>query len=534
MYGRAKIKGVTSGRLTGKPQKTRTGPPDWSEPVYSLYSTDSEEQVTTLHKGLDHCAALLSGILQEDEAASTGRPRTVKNGAAKTRNSTSMGKKTLKKLPVKTASPGRPRAVNGWAAKSRPTASQGTVALKKLPRKTDQKSSRPDLRGAGGGLTPKRQQSSVPAAHSGVKLHPPRKRAQELHERELQGLWNSVSTPHTGLVSEASRRRAEPETEEELVPVRDSDTRDTHVDTHDLERPVVETEAKTEMVRYLLGELKALIAGQGSVAERLLSHLEETVSGAPDGPGSAYDLSAADGPSARPCRCGGIQNEQLKERENLETPQKQETACNWGVRDDLVAVQLRLRELREEFAELRKAHEDTQSHLRNVEAENALLKTDLEATRSRLLECEKQKGELASLAQKRLEEIGNPKSFFQVQRPADDHSFQPLAPNRRFGADPEEPSTDRIKQYLTSLSQTQHGGASPERGDSTREPGDASPRPQCDLESLWSDRSAWSASTFDTRDEAAFRDGLAALDASIASLQKTIRLDLRLQPSASM
>lgn len=50
---------------------------------------------------------------------------------------------------------------------------------------------------------------------------------------------------------------------------------------------------------------------------------------------------------------------------------------------------------------------------------------------------------------------------------------------------------------------------------------------QCDVESVWSDWSTRSGSTFDTRDEAAFRDGLSALDASIASLQKTIQLDLR-------
>ncbi|MBN3323960.1 CCD14 protein, partial [Atractosteus spatula] len=35
---------------------------------YSLYSTDSEDQVTTIHKGLDRCAALLQGILQKEKA----------------------------------------------------------------------------------------------------------------------------------------------------------------------------------------------------------------------------------------------------------------------------------------------------------------------------------------------------------------------------------------------------------------------------------------------------------------------------------
>lgn len=49
----------------------------------------------------------------------------------------------------------------------------------------------------------------------------------------------------------------------------------------------------------------------------------------------------------------------------------------------------------------------------------------------------------------------------------------------------------------------------------------------CDTESVRSDWSMRSESTFNTRDEAVFRDGLAALDARIASLQKTVQLDLR-------
>ncbi|XP_077055673.1 coiled-coil domain-containing protein 14 isoform X2 [Siphateles boraxobius] len=65
---------VSSGRLTGsgrgqmhkKSIAVRCVPP--LEPAYSLYSTDSEDQVTTIHKGLDRCAALLNGILQAEQA----------------------------------------------------------------------------------------------------------------------------------------------------------------------------------------------------------------------------------------------------------------------------------------------------------------------------------------------------------------------------------------------------------------------------------------------------------------------------------
>lgn len=49
----------------------------------------------------------------------------------------------------------------------------------------------------------------------------------------------------------------------------------------------------------------------------------------------------------------------------------------------------------------------------------------------------------------------------------------------------------------------------------------------CDVELVRSEWSMTSESTFNTRDEAAFRDGLAALDARIASLQKTVQLELR-------
>lgn len=50
---------------------------------------------------------------------------------------------------------------------------------------------------------------------------------------------------------------------------------------------------------------------------------------------------------------------------------------------------------------------------------------------------------------------------------------------------------------------------------------------QCDTESELCNWSMRSDSTFDTRDEVAFKDGLAALDASIDSLWKNLQLELR-------
>uniref|UniRef100_A0A8C2JWS7 Coiled-coil domain containing 14 n=1 Tax=Cyprinus carpio TaxID=7962 RepID=A0A8C2JWS7_CYPCA len=49
----------------------------------------------------------------------------------------------------------------------------------------------------------------------------------------------------------------------------------------------------------------------------------------------------------------------------------------------------------------------------------------------------------------------------------------------------------------------------------------------CDIKSLASDWSINSWSTFNTQDEQNFREGLAALDASIESLQKTLKVDLK-------
>ncbi|XP_051997045.1 coiled-coil domain-containing protein 14-like isoform X2 [Xyrauchen texanus] len=79
--GVSRPKVVSSGRLTGsgrgqihkKKVTGRSVPP--LEPAYSLYSTDSEDQVMTIDKGLDRCAALLNGILQAEQAESKPKPQ---------------------------------------------------------------------------------------------------------------------------------------------------------------------------------------------------------------------------------------------------------------------------------------------------------------------------------------------------------------------------------------------------------------------------------------------------------------------------
>nr|XP_046190195.1 uncharacterized protein LOC124018910 [Oncorhynchus gorbuscha] len=86
--GLARHKVISSGRLTGGrgqgSKKRGAGRPlvTSTEPAYSLYSTDSEDQVTTIHQGLDQCAALLNVILQAETAEA--KPISVR-GAGKTR-----------------------------------------------------------------------------------------------------------------------------------------------------------------------------------------------------------------------------------------------------------------------------------------------------------------------------------------------------------------------------------------------------------------------------------------------------------------
>ncbi|XP_007419992.1 coiled-coil domain-containing protein 14 [Python bivittatus] len=73
-------KALTSGRLTGSTKLTnrkkeiapRKVACTESDAGYSLYSTDSEDQVTNIHQGLDRCASLLRDILQNESQGIKG------------------------------------------------------------------------------------------------------------------------------------------------------------------------------------------------------------------------------------------------------------------------------------------------------------------------------------------------------------------------------------------------------------------------------------------------------------------------------
>lgn len=172
---------------------------------------------------------------------------------------------------------------------------------------------------------------------------------------------------------------------------------------------------------------------------------------------------------------------------------------------------------------------------------------DLDFHKQQLLDGERVNRELASLAQLRLEEMEKLQRFGFLQwrtlvvEAAASSVFCCFSLLQSAADTP----TDRIKGFLRSLSQAEPTPTEHVQERRSPPPGDAFPRGDrenphlqacarrarspslCDSASLWSAWSARSSSTFDTRDEAAFRDGLAALDASIASLQRTFQLDLR-------
>ncbi|XP_032411871.1 uncharacterized protein ccdc14 isoform X1 [Xiphophorus hellerii] len=542
MSGKTRDKVVTSGRLTGKVTVSRAppdgGPPLQPQPDYSLYSTDSEDQVTTLHRGLDKCAALLSGILVADEAASAGLQRTPKKETSKPRSSSFQGKKPGKKFPAKAATPTLLRIVKGGTVKSRGSTSQGKASERK-----------PAIKSADAQRSERRQPAAAhsftpPAPHSGVKLHPPQKPTQSVQSLSAgcqTSARQSASVPPPLRSSAALRDRnhshsasAVCDGREECGPVGDADGAAGCIPR--------ESCCREEMLRSLLEEVRALIPGQGNVAEWLLGRLEQTV-------------CVSDTQNPELCS--------LKNwHEKVEDPQKGQILLSSeepSLQQEVIFAQSSLQRLQDDLTELRKALQDTQSRLRDTEAEKALIKTELEAARNRLLESEREKIELASVAQLRLKEIKHLRRLLQSHyssKPMDVQNSLSVT-KQYFGQQNQVvASTDRIKEYLSSLNQgepthTESLRVAAEREENSK--GDGSNQreqcvetlphhqdhhhhpnlsfsedvPPCEAASVWSNWSMKSESTFNTRDEAAFRDGLAALDASIANLQKTIQLDLR-------
>ncbi|XP_045070933.1 coiled-coil domain-containing protein 14-like [Coregonus clupeaformis] len=300
-----------------------------------------------------------------------------------------------------------------------------------------------------------------------------------------------------------------------------------------------ETARQVMTVQYLLGELKALLAGQDALLRRRLR----------------------------------IVNQQLQERERAEKEARYVHCDNdvSALQSELNDAHTSLQELQRDNTELRQALVDTHSQLQQSEAECSRIRKDVQSAladvqgcNSRLEECQKENTALALNIQKREQEIHTLQEHLRaLQVPVAESPTVTDIPTSRLPLtkraldqyqDQQGPSDHPVSQYLWSLEQKGCGSvslpckgpecnythqqdfsshrrrldmdmASPGKGQNSSL--DSTGLSLCEVRSLASDWSAGSSSTFDTRDEQEFRNGLAALDASIASLQKTIKQDLK-------
>ncbi|XP_046887368.1 uncharacterized protein ccdc14 [Hypomesus transpacificus] len=403
---------------------------------------------------------------------------------------------------------------------------------------------------------------------------------------------------------------------------------------------------KVMTVQYLLGELKALLAGQDGVAERLLSDLEQMVSLLPVMVSSnvqaeiAMVLQPLRNENAQLRRRLRILNHQLQERERAER-EARSLLCDsemMTLQGELSDAQARIQELHDDNTQLRQALQDTQTQLQKSKAKNDCIGKEEHACR--LEECRRENAALGLVAQQRQAEVVQLQQLLRVaqgpvleppavntsppsqrgltRRALDQHQDQQVSAGhgsdavslylksldqKRPGSPPCKGPRQSADQDLslcvsvdhsiwregedgeTKLAQredvrsalpvamSQKGGGAPAEAFTTGHqsldgllkafnqskelpsrlnqsnvlfPGGLVLFPGCrqglgtgtaselessllssDGRSLRSDSSGLTSSTFDTRDEQEFRDGLAALDASIASLQKTIQLDLK-------
>lgn len=467
----AKSKTVTSGRLTGavKADRTRGTLKSRPEASYSLYSEDAEDQVATLNKGLDRCAALLSDILHcENQGAVPKQDRAVKEGGAKCRPHTPTGKKAIRRSVSKSASNPRSAQTVRRKTSTKPPAT-------KPPATTPQRSPAPP--------------------HSGVSLHPPVRKPH---------LMKTPSKPANPYIQPfcPSALPAGPPAAPDSVPERDQRL-----------VGVSETEDNMRRVQGLLGELRTLMAGHGDSAQMYLRLLEQTVSSLL---GSENSKNQTEQPSTEELKALQSHNVQLQRQVTVLRQQIQEQEATQQLLNSQVSrLQEQLSVADKELTRVQNVLQETEGRLRSREEESISLKTEMESTRARLRLILQDKLKLEGALQQKQQEI---EGLHRIIDSCD--SSTPTPDNQP--ACPPGAATERITQYLLSLEQSR-----PTRPISPLLQALVSHQgPERDVESAVSDWSVQSESSFNTRDEAAFRDGLAALDASIASLQKTLRMDL--------
>ncbi|XP_031675735.1 uncharacterized protein LOC116370739 [Oncorhynchus kisutch] len=239
-------------------------------------------------------------------------------------------------------------------------------------------------------------------------------------------------------------------------------------------------------VQYLLGELKALLAGQDRVAERLMCELEQTVSLLPVMVGTS-NIQAEIALVLQPLRSENallrrrlrIVNQQLQERERAER-EARDVHCDTDVsalQSELNDAHTSLQELQRGNTELRQALVDTQSQLQQSEAECSRISKDVQsalgevhACNRRLQECQKENAALVLNTRKRETEIHTLQEHLRaLQVPVTESPAVTDIPTSRLPLtkhaldqyqDQQGPSDHPVSQYLWSLEQKGCGSVS--------------------------------------------------------------------------
>ncbi|CAL8290805.1 unnamed protein product [Lota lota] len=584
MISASKLKVVSSGRLTGATRRGATAavvqkvtkPPTGL--AYSLYSTDSEDQVITIHKGLDRCATMLDCILQAD--LSHPLPRALAP-------SPPLPRALAQSHPLPRAlaqSPPLPRTL-------------APHSLPSIPLRQRRPQTNPDPDPYTSPLVPPLSQvcpptlpGPAPQPHALVPLSQPVVPSDPPAHRGSPGSPLQTSFPASGQGGGGLTSRV---TEEECTPVRDvgelmgagaekrprtdrGERTDLGERTDRGERTDLgertDREETVNRVQHVLEELRSLLAGKDCpAAERLLSEFEWAVVEYGDaqmtqgtrgprvtqrtqgtqGTQMTRAMQALRSQNSQLHRRMRILNQQLQERERAERHCR-ESHCNaMSLQAELSAIQSQMGRLQAEVMELRKA-------LQEKEVENARIRADPRATRGPA-RCPGMSSQVLLLAQRRLKEMeSRPDLCRWVSRPPPPaphtHTLISLlfkTPEMKSGAglDPERLTFAPLREVVTSslgcdgqsfqnilqllqrssslihlpgLNQSHSPPANLGQSRDTHRDCrlDASSLAHCEVAS---DGSGY---TFDTRDEVEFCNGLAALDASIASLQRTLKKDL--------
>uniref|UniRef100_A0A4W4FCW1 Coiled-coil domain containing 14 n=1 Tax=Electrophorus electricus TaxID=8005 RepID=A0A4W4FCW1_ELEEL len=442
--------------------------------------------------------------------------------------------------------------------------------------------------------------ASVPAepitSQPQVDPHPPLEHASSQEQQLSSG---ESSEDSGGCTSEEDELEGV-----DVMPVRDTSCQ-TSMDRHTVmlsqknKLPSPEkTARKVKTVKYLLGELKTLVAHQDSEAVRLIAEVEESVSLLPAMVGST-NVQAELALALQPLRSENVQlrrrlrilNQQLQERERAER-QARPVDCNlelvslqslnFTLQTQLNDSHRELGSLRQENQRLRQALEekgnDLQHNREQCELETSRIRMDVHEALDEMRNCqakfehlERENGALTqSLHQKEAEitglqeiirDVGSTVEHCACTIPGTNShgglKFLGLA-FEKLGISNELPSqdlkvldenkvrgfpshSDRVGLQVTQtdedavdvLEQLQParrclwmgGDASVYTG---QQPVFESTFSSCDIKSLASDCSVNSWSTFNTCKEKEFQNGLAALDASIANLQRTLKADLKI------